>query len=104
MSWLYLTLAVLFEVAGTMSLRQSEGLRKRVWIVPVVAAYLASFAFLSLVLSAGMPLGVAYGIWAALGISLTALVSRVLFGEPLTRVMGLGIAACGGGVLLVEIG
>ena len=51
-----------------------------------------------------MPLGVAYGIWAAAGVALTAIGSRVFFKEPLTRVMVLGIALIMAGVLLVELG
>ena len=52
----------------------------------------------------GVPLGVAYGIWAAAGVAIIAVVSRLLFDEPLTWVMGLGIVLIVGGVLLVEVG
>ena len=38
------------------------------------------------------------------GVALTALISRVFFKEPLTWIMGLGIALIVGGVLLIEIG
>jgi small multidrug resistance pump len=51
-----------------------------------------------------MAIGVAYGIWAATGVVLTALLAIPLFGERLTWVMGLGIAVIVGGVLLVEFG
>lgn len=51
-----------------------------------------------------MALGVAYGIWAAAGVALTAILSRILFKEPLTWVMGLGIILIAGGVLLIELG
>lgn len=46
----------------------------------------------------------AYGIWAALGVALTAVVSRVAFKEPLDAVMAAGIALIVGGVLLLETG
>jgi small multidrug resistance pump len=51
-----------------------------------------------------MPLGVAYGIWAAAGVALTAIAGRLLFQERLTWVMSLGIVLIIGGVLLVEVG
>ena len=51
-----------------------------------------------------MPLGVAYGVWAATGIVLTALLSRLLFREALTPVMIAGMGMIVGGVLLVELG
>ena len=59
---------------------------------------------LALALGAGVPLGVAYGIWAAAGVALTAVLSRFLFKEPLTLIMGVGVALIVGGVLLIEIG
>lgn len=51
-----------------------------------------------------MALGVAYGIWAAAGVALTAVLARVIFSEPLTRVMAFGIVLVAVGVLIVEIG
>ena len=41
----------------------------------------------------GLALGVAYGIWAATGVALTATLSRMLFKEPLTKVMAAGSAS-----------
>ena len=70
----------------------------------VVVGYLASFWFLTRCLQAGMPLGIAYGIWGALGVIATALASAALFGEPLTALMGVGIALVIAGVLTVELG
>ncbi|MTD12899.1 QacE family quaternary ammonium compound efflux SMR transporter [Nakamurella sp. YIM 132087] len=104
MSWLYLVLAILCEVGATMSLRASGGLRERKWIPAVVGGYVAAFVLLSFALGHGMALGVAYGIWAAAGVALTAVLARWLFREPLTRVMALGILLIAGGVLLVELG
>jgi small multidrug resistance pump len=47
---------------------------------------------------------VAYGIWTALGVASTAVLSKVLFGEPLTRTMVLGMALVVAGVALLELG
>lgn len=104
MTWLFLGGAILFEVGGTLALRQSDGLRQRIWVGPVVLGYLASFVLLWLTLDAGMAVGVAYGVWAATGVALTAIAGRLLFKDPLTSVMLLGIAAIAGGVLLIELG
>jgi small multidrug resistance pump len=103
MMWLFLTGAILTEVAGTLSLRlASEG--KKSWYVAVGAGYLLAFTFLTLTLARGMSLGVAYGIWAAVGVALTAVGSRIIFKEPLTPVMVLGLGLIMGGVLLIELG
>ncbi|MGB0119688.1 MAG: SMR family transporter [Solirubrobacterales bacterium] len=104
MIYLVLAGAVVFEVVGTMSLRASEGGRKKVWLIPVAVGYLLAFTLLSLTLADGVPLGVAYGIWAACGVGLTALLGRLIFKEPFTLVMGLGIGLIGVGVLLIEAG
>jgi small multidrug resistance pump len=101
--WLALAGAILIEVVATLSLRASDGFRKRAWIVPVVLGYLASFYLLWISLSLGMPVGVAYGVWTACGVAFVAVIARFLFSEPLTWVMGAGIALIVGGVLTIEM-
>lgn len=101
--WLLLTGAVAFEVGGTLSLRMAAT-GPRTWYLAVVAGYLAAFTLLLMTLAAGMGLGVAYGVWAASGVALTAILSRVLFNEALNWLMGLGIVLIVGGVLLIELG
>ncbi|MGK5632231.1 DMT family transporter [Streptomyces sp. URMC 123] len=100
--WLLLTAAILLEVAATLSLRAA--LDHPAFYALVVLGYLGSFAALSLVLRAGLALGVAYGIWGACGVALTAVLATAFFGDPLTATMGLGIALVIGGVLCVELG
>jgi small multidrug resistance pump len=98
-----LAAAILFEVTGTLSLRMATS-HRRAWYVVVVSGYLLAFLCLSAVLRHGMGLGLAYGIWTAVGIALTAVASKILFHEPLTPVMAGGIALIAGGVLLLELG
>ena len=100
--WLYLGLAICLEVTATLALR---GALDRPWLWTVTAAgYLASFVLMAALLRLGMGVGVAYGIWAACGVALTAVSATVLFGDPLTPLMGVGIALVIGGVLCVEMG
>lgn len=95
--------AILTEAAATISIRMaSDG--KKSWWIGVGAGYLTSFYLLSLVLKEGVPLGVAYGIWAAVGVAITAVLSRALFKEPLTWVMTAGIFLIALGVFLIEAG
>ena len=101
--WLALAGAILVEVAATLSLRASDGFRKKAWIVPVIAGYLLSFYLLWLSLGLGMPVGIAYGVWSACGVALVAVIARFLFREPLTWVMVLGIALIVAGVLTIEV-
>jgi small multidrug resistance pump len=101
--WLALAGAILVEVFATLSLRASDGFRKKAWMVPVVTGYLLSFYLLWLSLGLGMPVGIAYGVWSACGVALVAILARFLFNEPLTAMMGLGIALIVGGVLTIEM-
>lgn len=95
--------AITGELAGTLCLRMASTGRK-CWWIGVATGYLIAFAMLSITLAEGVPLGVAYGIWAAAGVAITAVLSRIFFKEPLTWVMGIGIVLIVGGVLLIEIG
>jgi small multidrug resistance pump len=102
MMWMFLIGAIVFEVAGTISLRLAVD--RKQWFIAVAAGYLIAFTMLSLALSEGMGLGVAYGIWAASGVALTAIISRFLFNEPFTGLMSIGIVLIVGGVLFIELG
>jgi len=101
--WLFLSTAILTEIASTLALRVASAGRRR-WYVAVVAGYAVSFLMLSLALDAGMGLGFAYGVWTAVGVALTAVLSKVLFDEPLTPLMVAGITLIAGGVVLLELG
>lgn len=104
MEWLLLVGAILTEVSGTLCLRMGSTTGGKAWFIGVAAGYIVAFTCLTLALNDGLALGVAYGIWAASGVALTAIASRVLFKEPLTTVMMGGIALIAAGVLVVELG
>lgn len=101
------TLALLFaaiavEVAATLSLRASQD--HSAWLLLVVAGYAGSFVLLTMVLRAGMPVGVAYGIWGASGTAATAVLAAAIFGDAFTWPIAAGIVLIIAGVLLVEFG
>lgn len=103
MEWIYLVAAIPSEVGATLALRAATTGRNA-WYGVVAVGYPAAFALLSLALDEGLALGVAYGIWAAAGVALTAIASRFLFQEPLTLLMSGGITLIIGGILLIELG
>jgi len=100
--WALLLGAIATEVTATLSLRASQD--HMAWLLLVTAGYGASFALLTGVLRAGMPVGVAYGIWGALGTAITAVAAAVIFGDPFTVPIVAGIVLIIAGVLLVEFG
>lgn len=100
--WVLLSAAIATEVTGTLSLRASQD--HAAWLAVVVVGYVSSFILMAAVLRAGMPVGVAYGIWGAIGTAVTAVAASVIFGEAFTWLLAAGIALIIAGVLLVEFG
>jgi small multidrug resistance pump len=100
--WALLITAIASEVAATLSLRASQD--HAAWLSVVVIGYLGAFVLLTLVLRAGMAVGVAYGIWGAMGTAATAVLAAALFGDPFTWPVAAGIGLIIAGVLLVELG
>ena len=101
-AWPPLLVAIALEVTATLSLRAAEGFTYPLWLIVVVVGYSGSLWLLSVVLDRGMPVGVAYGIWSAIGVVLTAVLGTVLFGELLGPVQIIGVGVIVVGVLLVE--
>nr|WP_149282947.1 SMR family transporter [Halomonas binhaiensis] len=102
MSYLYLALAIVAEVIATSALKASEGF-SRFWpSVLVVAGYLSAFYLLALVLRS-VPVGIAYALWAGLGIVLVALVGIVVYGEKPDFPAVLGMAMIVGGVAIIQL-
>ena len=104
MEWILLAGAIISEVTATLALKASEGFSKLVPSIVVIVGYVLAFFFLSQVLKRGMALGIAYGIWAAVGVALVAIAGAVFFGESLSWVQVGGLALVAGGVLALELG
>ncbi|OLT09357.1 multidrug transporter [Pseudonocardia sp. CNS-139] len=104
MTWLFLAGAIVTEVAATTALKLSEGFTRLVPSIAVVIGYIAAFGLISQALVRGMPLGVAYGVWAAAGVALVAVVGAAFLGESMTWVQVGGIALVIAGVLALELG
>jgi small multidrug resistance pump len=103
MGWVLLSIATVAEVAATISLKVATDGRK-LFYIPVALGYLVAFSLLAVALTLGPPIGIAYGVWAASGVALTAVLGRLLFKEPLTLLMGAGIGRIIVVLVLVEIG
>ncbi|MCD2186480.1 DMT family transporter [Actinomycetospora soli] len=102
--WIWLAVAIAAEVAGTVSLKLSEGFSRLVPSIVVVVGYVVAFYSLSQALARGLPVGVAYGIWAATGVAAIAIIGALFLGESLTWVQVGGIGLVIAGVLALELG
>ena len=85
MTWFLLSVAIVFEVAGTTSMKLAEGFTRPIPSVLIFVFYAAAFVLLVFVLKR-LDLGVTYAIWAGLGTALVVVVSILWFGEPVTLV------------------
>ncbi|OXM70116.1 MULTISPECIES: DMT family transporter [Amycolatopsis] len=103
-AYILLALAIAAEVTATVSMKLSEGFTKLWPSVVVVAGYLVAFAALASVLKRGMPVGVAYAIWAAVGVAAVAIIGVLFLGEPVNLTIVAGLALVIGGVVLIEVG
>jgi small multidrug resistance pump len=102
--YLLLGVAIVGEVAATTSLKLSENFSRLVPSVIVVVGYLVAFVVLAKLLKDGFPIGVAYALWAAVGIAAVAVIGAVFFSEAFNWTMAGGLLLVIGGVVLLELG
>lgn len=101
MKYVFLTLAIIFEVIGSSFMKASDGFAKWLPTAIFVVAYVTCFYFLALALKT-IPLGTAYAIWAGLGIVLTAAVSVIVFKQKLDLPAIIGISFIVVGVIIMN--
>jgi small multidrug resistance pump len=105
MGYLYLAAAIISEVIATSFLKFASGPKNVWWAYIIVGVgYIASFVLLSITLRAGVPLGIAYAIWAGVGVVAVAVISWLVFHESLTWQQIAGMVLVIGGVGLLELG
>ena len=83
--WLYLAAAILFEVAGTTSMKLAQGFTRPLPSVLIFVFYALAFVALTLTLKK-MDISVAYSVWSGVGTALIAAIGFFWFQEPLTPV------------------
>lgn len=102
MGYLYLFLAIVFELAGTMLLKFTDGFTRLFPTAGCIAAYAACFFFLSKSLHT-VPLSIAYATWCALGIVAATVIAVWLFRESITPLGILGLVLVVVGVVLLNL-
>ena len=98
-----LGLSVLFEVFGTTFMKMSDGFTHPVFGLATAACYIISFVLLTLALK-HLSLGMAYGIWGGVGTLLTTLVGIVVWNDPFSVAVGIGMIAVVAGIALLSKG
>jgi small multidrug resistance pump len=102
MHYVYLIIAIVSEVTATSALKSSNGFTKVLPSGVVIVGYAAAFYFLGLCLQR-MSVGVAYAIWAGVGIVLVGLVGRVVYDQRLDRAAITGMTLIIAGVAVINL-
>ena len=95
-NWIFLIVAIISEVIATSALKESDGFSKLWPSLIVIVGYSLAFYLLSLTLRT-IPIGIAYAIWAGLGMALIAIVGWFVFKQPLDTpaIIGIGLIVVG---------
>ncbi|MEE2879518.1 MAG: multidrug efflux SMR transporter [Pseudomonadota bacterium] len=100
-SYLALGAAIVLEVVGTAFLQKTEEFTKALPTFIMAVCYAGAFYCLSIALRS-VPLGIAYAIWAGLGIVLVSLVSILVFQQSLDLSAIAGISLIVIGVITIN--
>lgn len=90
MSWIFLCLAILLEVAGTTCMKLSEGFTKLLPSTLMIIFYVGSLTFLTLTLKT-IEVSVAYAIWSGMGILIITFIGVFYFDESFSLLKVLSI-------------
>ncbi|HJA15269.1 MAG TPA: QacE family quaternary ammonium compound efflux SMR transporter [Candidatus Butyricimonas faecavium] len=101
-AFLFLFVAIIFEIIGTSVLKLSEQFTKVIPSIISIIAYITAFYFLSLTLKT-IPVGIAYAIWSGVGIVLISVIGLVYFKQSLDLPAILGLGLIIAGVIIINI-
>lgn len=102
MDYIYLIVAVAFEVIATSALKETNGFT-RLWpSVIALAGYACAFYFLSLVLRQ-VPVGIVYAMWCGAGIVFITAIAWIWFRQTLDLPALLGIGLIMAGVIVINL-
>lgn len=100
--YLILAVSICAETIATTMIKASAGLTKLLPSTVVVIGYLISFYGLSQVVKT-INIGIAYAIWAGLGIVLVSLLSLIIYKQRLDLPAILGIVFIVIGVVIIQL-
>ena len=101
-AYTYLAIAICAEVIATASMRAVKGLNTPLPLLLMVCGYGVAFWMLTLVVRS-IPVGIAYAIWAGLGIVLVSIAALVLYQQKLDAPAVLGMGMIVSGVVVIQL-
>lgn len=100
--YLYLAVAIVAEVIATTSMKAIDGFHKPLPLLLVIGGYAIAFWMLILVVRT-IPVGIAYAIWAGLGIVLVSIAASLLYQQKLDLPAMLGMGLIVSGVVVIQL-
>ncbi|GIM95818.1 DMT family transporter [Paractinoplanes toevensis] len=102
-SYVYLLAAIAAEIVATSLMKSTEGFT-RLWpTLACLVGYAISLVALSQAVK-GVPVGVAYALWSALGTAAIVAIGAAFLGEPITLLKVAGISLIIAGVVTLNLG
>ncbi|MCG8270529.1 SMR family transporter [Aquamicrobium sp. NLF2-7] len=102
LTYLYLFVAIIFEVIATTALKQTDGFTRLLPSLMTILGYALAFYFLALTLRT-MPVGIVYAIWSGAGIILITAIGWLLFRQSLDLPALVGMGLIMTGVLVINL-
>lgn len=100
--YLYLAIAIAAEVIATTSMKAIDGFNKPLPLLLVIGGYAIAFWMLILVVRT-IPVGIAYAIWAGLGIVLVSIAAMFIYQQKLDLPAILGMGLIVSGVVVIQL-
>tara|TARA_B100000927_G_C16328624_1_gene414367 strand:+ start:416 stop:748 length:333 start_codon:yes stop_codon:yes gene_type:complete len=100
-TYIFLILAIFFEVAGTMLLPATLNFTKLIPTTILTVCYLSAFYLLTFVVNK-LPIAIVYATWSGLGIFTIAILGYIFFKQSLSWQAILGLFLIVLGVVLVN--
>ena len=102
MGYVYLAIAILAEVIATTALKSSASFTRLAPSMVVILGYGVAFFALSLCVKT-VTVGVAYAVWAGLGIVLITIAGYLVHGQAVDLPAALGMALIVTGVVVIQL-
>ncbi|MGI4838821.1 MAG: DMT family transporter [Janthinobacterium lividum] len=101
-AYYYLAIAICAEVIATVSMKAVKGFSTPLPLILVILGYATAFWMLTLVVRS-IPVGVAYAVWAGMGIVMVSIAALFIYGQKLDvpAMLGMGLIVCG--VVVIQL-
>ena len=101
-AYCYLAIAICSEVIATVSMKAIKGWSTPIPLALVIVGYGVAFWMLTLVVRT-VPVGVAYAVWAGMGIVMVSIAALFIYGQKLDLPAMLGMGLIVLGVVVIQL-